>query len=136
MFDSVAYIADSAATWPLLEVSPSRFGGLEFTVGTHEVGRLYDNGQLDLPLGKALSALLISQGKAEPHHLYPEWASFTAYGKASVHHALWLLRLSYVRKLMWIERRTPGLISGVDVACETRTLNLGHEFLEALAGND
>ncbi len=135
MFDSVAYIAATAAVWPLMTISPSRLGGLELAVDTREVGRLYDGGLLVVPVGRTLARLLIKQGKAEAHSPNPDsgWVSFSAYGKASVHHALWLLRLAYVRKLMWMQYHAPELVTRVDVLHELEPLHLDREYLVALA---
>ncbi|MBZ0309989.1 MAG: DUF5519 family protein [Anaerolineae bacterium] len=135
MFDSVAYIAASAAVWPLMSISPSRLGGLELTVGTREIGRLYDGGLLVVSVGRTLARLLITQGKAETHSPDPDsgWVSFSAYGKASVHHALWLLRLAYVRKLLGLQKSAPEMLARVDVFQELASLHLDREQVIALA---
>lgn len=126
MFDCIAYIADDIATWPSLMIEDSRYGGLEFSLNTRQIGHLHENGMLSVSLPKALGRYLVAAGKAESHLLYPEsgWVSFSVNCKAAVHHGLWLLRLAYVNKLIRFHRAAPEMVTGAEVIQEVRKLHL------------
>ena len=88
---------------------PHRFGGVGFFVGTTEIGHLHGNGLLDLFVGKSFRTEQIRQGRALPHHVFPEsgWISFWVRRPADIARALELFEIASVY------RRSGQLISQI-----------------------
>jgi hypothetical protein len=61
-----------------IRFAPHRLGGIGFFLGDAEIGHLHGNGLLDLFVGKSGGARLVTDGVAEPHHVFAEsgWISF------------------------------------------------------------
>lgn len=87
------------SAWPDVSVHPHRFGGREFRFGNAEVGHLHTGGIVDIPFPRSIHDALLSGGLAERHHWVPDsgWITFRVRGGADLKHALWLMRLSYLR---------------------------------------
>lgn len=83
--------------WPGVEARPHRFGGVEFRIRGHEIGHLHGERLADLPFPKKVREELVSEGRAQPHHVMPEtgWASYRIRGLEDVEGALELFRLNY-----------------------------------------
>ena len=64
--------------WPGTTEAPHRFGGVEFNLGTREIGHLHGDRLLDVPFPRRMRDALIADGRAEPHHVLPQsgWVSF------------------------------------------------------------
>lgn len=89
-------IISVVATWEGITIAPHRFGGLEFTLGTQEIGHILENDTLEIPFPQAIGEQLISEGKATPHPIYPHsgWVNFCICTPSQIYPALWLLKLS------------------------------------------
>lgn len=104
-------------SWPGVTTRIHRFGGTEFTLnngqGRREIGHLHGNGLLDIPFSKALRDEAVQEGRALPHHIFPQsaWVSFFIRSEEDVPNAAALLRRNYER------RRAPnsGLPDPADV---------------------
>jgi hypothetical protein len=85
--------------WPDVSVHPHRFGGREFLRGNAEVGHVHVGGIVDIPFPRAIRDALLAEGLAEPHHWVPNsgWITFRVQIEDDLKHALWLMRLSYLR---------------------------------------
>ncbi|MFK7694911.1 luciferase family protein [Paenibacillus sp. HJGM_3] len=92
-------ITDELLSWPGVQVQPHRFGGIEFAVGGKEIGHLHGDYLVDLLLPKSRRDAAIADGKAEPHHIYPDsgWVSVYLRSEEAVVHAIELLRSNYER---------------------------------------
>jgi hypothetical protein len=92
-------IEDEVSTWPRISVHPHRFGGREFRFGNAEVGHTHDGGAVDIPFPRTFRDRLLAESLAEEHRWVPNsgWVRFRVHSKEDVKHALWLLRLSYLR---------------------------------------
>jgi len=79
-----------------VERRPHRFGGVGFFVRTIEIGHLHGNGLLDLFVGKSFRIEQIREGRALPHHVFPEsgWISFWLRSPADIAHALELFEMA------------------------------------------
>jgi hypothetical protein len=90
------------STWPNILVQPHHFGGLEFLFGAAEVGHVHTNGIVDIPFPRSVRDALLAEGLAEEHRWVPNsgWITFHVRGEQDVQHALWLMRLSYLRYLL------------------------------------
>ncbi|HXZ79697.1 MAG TPA: luciferase family protein [Terriglobales bacterium] len=92
-------LEDTVSSWPHISVHPHRFGGREFRYGNAEVGHLHTNGTVDIPFPRPVRDALLAKGLAEEHHWVPNsgWATFHVRKEEDLEHAIWLMRLSYLR---------------------------------------
>jgi hypothetical protein len=82
--DCGALVAGVVKQWQGVEVSPHRFGGVEFRVGKREIGHIHVGGVA---------------GRARAHHTLPHsgWISFRLRTEHDVPAAVELFRLNYER---------------------------------------
>jgi hypothetical protein len=87
------------SAWQHVTVHPHRFGGVEFLFGAAEVGHVHTSGAVDIPFPRSVRDALLADGLAEEHHWVPNsgWATFRMRKEEDLSHALWLMRLSYLR---------------------------------------
>ena len=95
-------VEDEVSGWPRISVHPHRFGGKEFRVGSAEVGHVHIGGIVDIPFPRLVRDALVTEGLAEDHRWVPNsgWTTFHVRSEQDFKHALWLLRLSYLRYLL------------------------------------
>src|SRR5262245_41793828 len=86
-----------ACQWPGISAGPHRFGGRMFRLGRWEVGHLHNDGVVEIPLPRPLRDELVAQGMAEKHHTEAGWVTFRVRRELDINHAVWLLRISYLR---------------------------------------
>lgn len=85
-------------SWEGIVTRPHRFGGTEFNLDERrEIGHIHGDAIVDVPLSTRLRDQLVSEGRAEPHHIYPNTGNVTIYlsEPADVQRAIEVLRLSY-----------------------------------------
>jgi hypothetical protein len=72
---------------------------MEFQFGDAEVGHVHTNGIVDIPFPRLVRDALLADGLAEEHHWVPNsgWITFQMRSEEDLSHALWLVRLSYLR---------------------------------------
>ncbi|MBV8475529.1 MAG: DUF5519 family protein [Acidobacteria bacterium] len=89
----------AVASWTGVSVHPHRFGGREFRFGNAEIGHVHAFGDVDIPFTRAIRDALLSAGLAEKHRWVPNsgWVTFSLRSEKQLPHALWLMRLSYLR---------------------------------------
>ncbi len=125
MHQQIEHIKQTVTGWPGMTSNPHRFGGLEFNLGTVEIGHIHSNGMVDIPFNTKIRTQLLAEKRAEPHHLLPEtgWITFYIRSDADVEQALWLFRLSY---LFYATRPSNRAAVGdtLDIANEIETLHL------------
>ncbi len=92
-------LAQAVSAWPQISVHPHRFGGTEFRFGSAEVGHVHSNGIVDIPFPRQIRDELLSQNLAKEHRWVPNsgWITFHLRTQPDVDHALWLMRISYLR---------------------------------------
>jgi hypothetical protein len=92
-------LEEEVSAWPSVSVHPHRFGGREFLFERAEVGHVHSNGIIDIPFTRPIHDLLLTEGLAEQHRWVPDsgWITFRIRNGQDVDHALWLMRLSYLR---------------------------------------
>lgn len=85
------------SSWDGVEARPHRFGGVEFRVSGHEIGHLHGSRMADLPFPVRMRKELVAEGKAEPHHLFPQtgWVSYHPRGPEDALAVVELFRLNY-----------------------------------------
>lgn len=104
---AASLIRSAAARWPGVTEAPHRFGGVEFVLGTREIGHLHGDRLLDIPFPKRVRDELVVAGLAQPHHVLPQsgWVSFWIETEADVESAIALLKRSFDLISAQIERR-------------------------------
>jgi len=92
-------IEREVSSWPQVSVHPHRFGGREFRFGAAEIGHVHRGGIVDIPFTRSIHDALLSEVMAEQHHWVPNsgWITFRIRHPEELSHAIWLLRLSYLR---------------------------------------
>lgn len=89
---------EQVSTWHGVSIHDHRFGGVEFRLGTRELGHVHDSGIVDIPFTVKIRDALVRSGRAQRHHWLPDsgWTTIPvdAHGSAN---ALKSLRLSYLR---------------------------------------
>ena len=92
-------LEDEISAWPNISVHPHRFGGKEFLFGNAEVGHIHTGGIVDIPFPRSVRDALLAEGLAEGHRWVPNsgWTTFRVRSEEDLKHALWLMRLSYIR---------------------------------------
>jgi hypothetical protein len=99
MQDHLKKLEDEVLTWPHVSVHSHRFRGREFLFDEAEVGHVHTGGIVDIPFPRAVRDALLASGLAEEHHWVPNsgWITFNLRKEDDLKHALWLMRLSYLR---------------------------------------
>jgi hypothetical protein len=86
---------------PLPDVTthPHRFGGQEFRYKAAEIGHIHTGGIVDIPFPRSVRDSLLANGLAQEHRWVPNsgWITFHIRGDEDLKHAIWLMRLSYLR---------------------------------------
>jgi Family of unknown function (DUF5519) len=97
--DFGAVVAGVVRQWEGVEVSPHRFGGVEFRVGMREIGHVHVGGVADLLVSVRMRRDLVAAGRAQAHHTLPHsgWISFRLRSEHDVPAAVALFRLNYDR---------------------------------------
>lgn len=92
-------IVREVSAWPGVTMGPHRFGGLEFRLGSRELGHLHGHRRADFPFPLLVREELVAAGEAEPHHVFPEsgWVSYRIRGEMDVARVVALFRLNYDR---------------------------------------
>ena len=92
-------LEEAVAGWSNISVHAHRFGGTEFRFGSAEVGHVHPGGIVDIPFPRPVRDALLEEGLAQEHRWVPNsgWTTFHARKEPDLQHALWLMRLSYLR---------------------------------------
>lgn len=86
--------------------------GVEFRLYGRQVGHVHSDCAVHLSLTKGLKEQLVAEGLVQPLDFAPTtgWAQFAPMAGGDVKHAIWLLRVNYVR--LRRQRLTPHAASG------------------------
>jgi luciferase-like monooxygenase len=87
------------SSWPGASAHPHRFGGREFRFKAAEIGHIHIGGTVDIPFPRSIRDVLLAEGLAQEHRWVPNsgWITFQVRGEEGFRHAVWLMRLSYLR---------------------------------------
>ena len=90
-------ITQTLTAWEGVSTAPHRFGGVEYRLGTRELGHIHGNHLVDIPFPKKVRDEIVNAGLAKPHHILPEtgWVSFYLREESDVQKVIALLRRSY-----------------------------------------
>jgi luciferase-like monooxygenase len=85
--------------WPNVTIHPHQYGGKEFRFARAEIGHVHTGGTVDIPFPRAIRDALLAEGLAQQHRWAPDsgWVTFQVKREEDLQHALWLVRLSYLR---------------------------------------
>jgi len=91
-------LEEEMSAWPNLSAHPHRFAAREFLFGDAELGHVHMGGMVDVPFPRAIRDALLEHRLAEEHRRVPNsgWITFRMHSEQD-QHALWLMRLSYLR---------------------------------------
>ncbi len=129
MMNNLKKLGDEVSAWPNISAHPHRFGGKEFLFGSAEVGHTHTGGIVDIPFPRSVRDALLASGFAEEHRWVPNsgWITFRVRSEDDVKHALWLMRLSYLRYTLKTATDPRGLLEQ-----ESAQMNLSPEFKSLL----
>jgi hypothetical protein len=129
MMNFLEMLEEEVSAWPSISVHPHRFGGKEFLFGSAEVGHVHEGGIVDIPFPRAVRNALLAAGFAEQHHWVPNsgWITFHVRSEEDLSHALWLMRLSYLRYSLKTASDPRELLEQ-----ESAEMNLSPEFKSLL----
>ena len=101
-------------TWEDVQVRPHRFGGVEFRVGTREIGHVHVGGVADLLVSVRMRRDLVAAGRAAAHHDLPHsgWISFRIRSEHDIPAAVALFRLNYERVRGAGTKAVPSVVHG------------------------
>jgi len=118
-------LEEEVGAWSSISVHPHRFGGKEFLFESTEVGHVHEGGIVDIPFPRVVRNALLASGLAEQHHWVPNsgWTTFRVRNEEDLSHALWLMRLSYLRYALKTANDPREMLEQ-----ESAELNLSPEF--------
>lgn len=119
-------------SWPEVSVHPHQFAAREFRFRKAEIGHLHWDGTLDIPFPRAIHDALLADCFAEQHRWVPDsgWITFHLRREQDLSHAIWLMRLSYLRYALKAARdssQDPRQM--LDQQCEELHLQLRYKSL-------
>ena len=122
-------LEDEISAWPDISVYPHRFGGREFLFGNADVGHMHEGGILDVLFPRSIHDALLADGLAEGHRWVPNSGgiTFRVRSEDDLKHALWLMRLSYIRSALKTAADPRGLLEQ-----DTEELHLSPQFRSLL----
>jgi len=90
-------IVEEVSKWDDVRTAPHRFGGTEFRLGRRELGHIHGDFQADIVFPMKIRNELVSENKAQPHHILPKsgWITFRFKDENDVPRAIELFKLSY-----------------------------------------
>jgi hypothetical protein len=90
-------ITQTLTSWEGVSAAPHRFGGVEYRLGSRELGHIHGDHLVDIPFPTKVRDEIVNAGLAEPHHILPEtgWISFYLREESDIQKVLALLRRSY-----------------------------------------
>lgn len=105
-------LEDEISRWQKVSIHPHRFGGREFRFNTAEIGHTHTGGVVDIPFPRLIRNALLAEGQAEEHRWVPDsgWVTFRMRREEDFAHALWLMRLSYLRYALKTSEDPDGLL--------------------------
>jgi luciferase-like monooxygenase len=127
--NTIEQIKEAVLSWPRISVRPHQFAAEEFNFGNAEGGHLHAGGLLDIPFPRAIRNALLEAQLAEQHHFVPNsgWTTFRIRNDSDIDHALWLLRISYLRYALKIDAQPHQLLRE-----ETERLSLSPQLVSLL----
>jgi hypothetical protein len=91
-------VSHEVSTWSGVTLHQHRFGGVEFRLGSRELGHLHPR-FADLPLPRLIRDEVVASGRAKPHHVVPDsgWVTVPMRTASEAENVIGLLRQNYER---------------------------------------
>lgn len=101
-------IVQTLLAWEDVTQQPHRFGGVEFRLGSREIGHIHGDWLVDIPFPTKVRDEVVAAGLADPHHILPNsgWISRYLHQPEDVETAIDLLRRSYEIALVQRSKRS------------------------------
>ena len=120
-------------SWPEVSARAHRFGGREFQYRGAEIGHAHTGGTVDIPFPRTIRDELLAEGLAEEHRWVPNsgWVTCHVRGEEDFSHAVWLMRLSYLRYALKSASDSQRLLEeyGESLQLTTRLKSLFEPFM-------
>jgi hypothetical protein len=133
-------LEEEVSSWPQITVHAHRFGGREFRHGSAEVGHVHEGGIVDIPFPRLVRDALLAEGLVEEHRWVPNsgWITFHVRDEEDFRHAIWLMRLSYLRYAVKTATDPREILNqqGRELHLSPRFRSLLEPFLSVKANND
>jgi hypothetical protein len=123
-------LKEEVSSWPGISAHPHQFAAREYRFGRAEVGHVHFWGDVDIPFPRPLHDFLLERNLAQQHRWVPDsgWTTFHIRHGEDVEHAIWLMRLSYLRYALKSAKNPASLL-----AKEGDRLQLHAQLVTALA---
>jgi hypothetical protein len=123
-------LKQEVSSWPGISVLPHRFAAWEYRFAKAEVGHVHFWGDVDVPFPRPVHDFLLEHNLAAQHRLVSNsgWTTFHIRGDKEIEHAIWLMRLSYVRYALKSAPDPPQLLE-----TEAERLHLSPDLVSLLA---
>lgn len=130
MMTGTEKLKEEVQLWPGISAHPHQFDAREYRFGKAEVGHVHSWGDVDIPFPRPIHDWLLEHDLAERHRWIPDsgWITFRIRNGEDVEHAVWLMRLSYLRYALKSSADPSSLL-----ATEGDRLQLHPELRVALA---
>ncbi len=94
-------------TWEEIHAHPHRFGGIEFRLGSREIGHIHGDSIVDIPFPTRVRDEVVAAGLAQAHHVLPKsgWVTVPLDQESGVQNAIDLLQRSYELARAQVARR-------------------------------
>lgn len=121
-------IEQDVRAWPGVTVRDHDRGGREFTLDERELGHIHGESLLDIPFTNRIRTILVSEGRAEKHHVVPDsgWVSYRITDEDDRAGAIWLLRLSYCYHVL--ATADEAWRNQIDIESELEALDLSDDL--------
>lgn len=143
---AVGDLLDGLRTWAGLSVERRADGSRTLTLGAREVGRVHDDGSLDVTLPEPTREYLVEADRTTPYRVDSAAGRASYYlpdhpvagdrdaDPATVEDGLRLLRVAYLGHALSLSHTGPGgeVLASIDVEPELRALDLDPETAGAL----
>ena len=97
MQDVQERIVKAVSNWEGITTAPHRFGGTEFKLGSRQIGHIHGDYFADIAFPMNVRNQLVSEGRAEPHHILPKsgWITFRFKKEGDIENGIELFKMSY-----------------------------------------
>jgi hypothetical protein len=98
ILDFIDEIEQEVLSWKNTSVQIHKYGGVQFNVGTKELGHIHGNGLLDILFSRSVKSQLIQEGRVKEHHTFKNsgWATLQIENTPDKDLAIELLKFSHL----------------------------------------
>lgn len=131
----VERVVETASRWPAVSLGPHSYDGVEFLLGDYEVGHVHHGWEsVHVNYPRRMRDALVAEGRTGAHPYFSDsgWTSRRLASPDDVEAALWLLRVSYLYRVLTRREKPEGrtVLESVDVASELDDLGVSEAVRE------